>query len=203
LGRALGRALRGDAEAASSGQTTAGEVNYKRPGQTTALPADEAAGGAVVRSQVAETLQRDVGLILNEQIAGSVPQGYAGHHLISIHLADGSIAMQRAAQLGYNINRGSNGIALPTTLAESQASGLPLHSGRHLSARHAGSADAFVQQRLDALDARVRAGTITDQELLAEISRVEDATRQALRTHQARLQTNDPHWRPSQQGSEQ
>jgi len=106
--------------------------------------------------------------------------------------------MQRAAQLGYNINRGSNGMALPSTLAESQASGLPLHTGRHLSARHPGSSDAFVQQRLSALDVRVRAGTIDDATLLAEIGRIEAATREALRANQIRLQANDPHWRPPQ-----
>jgi hypothetical protein len=111
--------------------------------------------------------------------------------------------MQHAARLGYNINRGSNGMALPASMAESEASGLPLHTGRHLSARHPGSADAFVQQRLSALDARVQAGTIGDEELLIEIGRIEDATRQALRTNQLRLQMNDPHWRPPQQGNGQ
>jgi hypothetical protein len=104
--------------------------------------------------------------------------------------------MERAAQLGYNINRGSNGMALPSTLAEAQASGLPYHGGRHLSARHTGSADAFVKQQLDALDARVRAGTISDPEILSEISRIENATREGLRTNKLRLQSNDPNWKP-------
>jgi hypothetical protein len=142
------------------------------------------------------TLKRDAGLVLNEEIDGGVPKDYEGHHLISLHLAEDSKAMQRAADLGYNINHGPNGMALPATLAESQKSGLPYHGGRHLSARHAGAADAFVKQKLDALDIRVQAGQISDLDLLREVSKIEDATREALSSNKLRLQSNDPHWKP-------
>ncbi|WP_162655973.1 polymorphic toxin-type HINT domain-containing protein [Tuwongella immobilis] len=162
-----------------------------------ATDAAKIARSNISRSTVVGTLKRDAGgYVLNEQIVGGVAKNYEGHHLISLHLAENSGAMLRAAELGYNINRGSNGIALPSTLAESQASGLPYHGGKHLSVRHAGSADSFVKLKLDALDARVRAGTISDQELLSEIGLIEDATRVALRTNRLRLQSTDPHWKP-------
>ena len=117
-----------------------------------ATDAAKIARSNISRSTVVGTLKRDAGgYVLNEQIAGGVAKNYEGHHLTSLHLADNSGAMLRAAELGYNINRGSNGIALSSPLAESQASGLPYHGGKHLSVRHAGSADSFVKLKLDAL----------------------------------------------------
>jgi len=140
------------------------------------------------------TVNRQSGF--NEEILGGVPEGYAGHHKISVHLAEKSDAAKRAAVLGYNVNRGSNGIALPTTIDESISSGLPLHSGRHLSARHPGSSDAFVKSRLDELDELVRSKKLDGDDLLEAMRKLEDEIDSALRSNQIRLQSNDPHWRP-------
>jgi len=142
------------------------------------------------------TLARDVGLVLNEQIAGGVPVGYAGHHLISLHLAAKSTAMQRVMELGYNINRSNNGVALPMTVEEATATGLALHSGRHLTARHLGSADALVLRELSALDALYNAGHIHDANLPMKVWNVENRIRCALLDNRVRLQSNDPNWRP-------
>ncbi|MCB9685981.1 MAG: AHH domain-containing protein [Alphaproteobacteria bacterium] len=142
------------------------------------------------------TLERDVGLVLNEQIAGGVPSGYAGHHIISIHVARDYGVAVRAAELGYNINRSSNGIALPTTLEEAISSGLTLHSGRHLSARHEGSADQLLHSLFGDLQARYDAGEVDDSELLDAMTTIEDTVRLAIEENAVRLQSADPHWQP-------
>lgn len=140
------------------------------------------------------SLGRDDGLTLNNEIVGGVPNGYAGHHMISVKIADQYSVMHKASEMGYNINRGSNGIALPTTSELAIESGLPLHNGRHLSARHPGSADNFVHGQLAGLQSRYDLGQISDGDLLSEISKVEDGIRDALVSNQVRLQSADPHW---------
>ena len=126
---------------------------------------------------------------INANIVGGVPDGYAGHHLIGIVEANNYPVMQQAAELGYNINRGSNGIALPTTVDESVASGLPLHNGRHL-----GEYTDFVDSQLSRLQNRYDMGVISDDRLIGEVGNVEDTIRQALLNKQVRLQNADPHF---------
>ncbi|QMV14626.1 Cell wall-associated polypeptide CWBP200 [Vibrio spartinae] len=142
------------------------------------------------------TLDRDVGMKLNDEIEGGVPVNHAGHHQVSIKIAQEYPVMNRAAELGYNINRGSNGIALPTDIGTSLETGLPLHTGRHLSARHEGSADALVHREMNALQRKYDRGMIDDSNLISEIGNIEDRIRLALKTNQVRLQAADPHWKP-------
>jgi RHS repeat-associated protein len=141
------------------------------------------------------SLDRKNGVVLNKQIAGGVPKGYEGHHLISVHIAKDYGAMHDAARMGYNINRRQNGIALPSTIREAKRSGLPLHKGRHLHAGHAGSADQLARRKLGALQNRRDQGLIDDSELMDEVGRVEDAIRDALENRRVRLQAGDPHWK--------
>ena len=140
------------------------------------------------------TLERDVGLTLNNEIEGGIPEGYAGHHILSIKIAQQYSVMDRAAELGYNINRGSNGIALPTTLELSKESGLPLHTGRHLSSRHPGAADKLVHEKLQEIQTKYDSGKLSDQELLDSVSEAESSVRKSLTSNEVRLQATDPHW---------
>ncbi len=142
------------------------------------------------------TLDRDVGMKLSNEIKGGMPVNHAGHHQISIKITQEYPVMNRAAELGYNINRGSNGIALPTDIGTSLETDLPLHKGRHLSARHEGSADALVHREMNALQRKYDRGMIDDSNLIGEIGNIENRIRLALTTHQVRLQSTDPHWKP-------
>ena len=135
-------------------------------------------------------VERDRGdgvlLTLLQSRDSKVRAGYQGHHIVPVSSAQGSSALRRAADdLGYDINRAENCIALPATVEESLATGLPLHSGRHLS-----EYTDFVEGLLDDLDRR--AGNLSDTELLDEIAKVEDQIREGLIDGTLRLQNADP-----------
>jgi hypothetical protein len=85
---------------------------------------DELKGSARAGSTQAGTLQRGN---LRANIVGGVPEGFAAHHIIAVAEARQFPVMHRAADLGYDINRATNGIALPRSLAEAQQAGLPAH----------------------------------------------------------------------------
>ena len=78
-------------------------------------------GGNLLSSR---TLDRDKGLKLNDEIVGGVPPRHAGHHQISINIANNYPVMHKASDIGYNINNGSNGIALPTDINMSRTKDL-------------------------------------------------------------------------------
>jgi hypothetical protein len=124
---------------------------------------------------------------INANIVGGVPDGYAGHHLITVDDANNFPVMRRAAALGYDINRGTNGIALPTIPAEALRTGLPLHSGRHLA-----EYTDLVRNELGRLQTRYALGRIDDTRLISEITRVENRIRAQLTSNQVRLQSTDP-----------
>lgn len=145
-------------------------------------------------TQVQGSLKRDVGLKLNDQIESGVPEGYAGHHLIGIAIAGKYTVMHHAADdLGYNINRGRNAIALPTTVEESARKELPLHNGRHL---HLGDADAVTKLELGRLQRRFQLGRVPQDALVEEIGRIEDRLRKGLLEHEFKLQVDDPNFKP-------
>ena len=126
---------------------------------------------------------------INKNIAGGVPEGYAGHHLIGIAEAGKYDVMKKASELGYDINRGTNGIALPTTIAESLKTGLPLHNGRHLK-----EATNYVNKQLTKLQTAYDTGVVTDKNLLDAVSKVENKIRDALLGRKFKLQNADPHF---------
>jgi hypothetical protein len=82
------------------------------------------------------------------------------------------------------------------TVQEAVATGLPLHSGRHLTAEHPGSADALVLRELNTLDTLYNSGQIHDAVLLMQIWKVENMVRYNLLNNNVRLQANDPNWNP-------
>jgi RHS repeat-associated protein len=141
--------------------------------------------GQVLAHNCGGGLKRDQAeLIAN--ITGGVPDEYAAHHLLPVSVAKKSAAVRRAArEAGYNINRGRNGIALPTTDAEALATGLPLHRGGH-TREYMGLARAKVR----ALDRRLRG--LSREELAEEVGLIEDSMREALLTDRIRLQNIDP-----------
>ena len=126
---------------------------------------------------------------INKNIVGGVPEGYAGHHLIGIAEAGKYDVMKKAAELGYDINRGNNGIALPTTIAESLKTGLPLHNGRHLK-----EATNYVNKQLTKLQAAYDAGVVTDKNLIDAVGKVENKIRDTLLGRKFKLQNADPHF---------
>ncbi len=142
------------------------------------------------------SLKRDDGLRLKDQIEGGVPEGYAAHHLITVNEAKDSIALQKAAEAGYNINHGHNGIALPTTAEEAERTGLPLHSGRHLT-----EYTTHVSEWLEILDEEYiraeKSGKPWSQEQLFDrINMIEDAIRKEITLHKIALQNDDPNKTP-------
>ncbi|MCE5994853.1 AHH domain-containing protein, partial [Pseudomonas sp. KCA11] len=119
----------------------------------------------------------------------TVPPGYAAHHLIPTNVVNKSSLIQEAMKRGlYNPNGASNGSPLPTTSAESLASGKPLHSGGHL-----GSYYDTARNRL--MIAEQKIGTLaaaSDKELLRKIGAVERSMRMSLGSDTIRLQSKDP-----------
>jgi len=95
----------------------------------------------------------------------------------------------QAVSLGYNINRGRNGISLTTIVEESLASGLPLYSGRHLK-----EVTMFTNKEMRILQSKYEMKAIKDSELPDKIGKVEDKIREALLGQQFKLQNADPHF---------
>lgn len=85
----------------------------------------------------------------------------------------------------YNINAGSNGVALPTKASESLASGKPLHSGNHL-----GTYYSAIQNQLDRITPQLK--QLSDSDLLGKINGIENRTKTALEQDALRLQSTDP-----------
>ncbi|MEN4825192.1 RHS repeat-associated core domain-containing protein [Pseudomonas sp. P39-UII1] len=119
----------------------------------------------------------------------TVPPGYAAHHLIPTNVVNKSNLIQEAMNRGiYNPNGASNGSPLPTTSAESLASGKPLHSGGHLGSYY----DAARTRLLGAEQKLGSLATASDQQLLKKIAAVERSMRMSLGSDSLRLQNTDP-----------
>ena len=81
--------------------------------------------------------------------------------------------MQHAAELGYNVNNGHNGIMLPNKRELAKELGIPYHpkGGRHTIATYTGS----VRERLRRLERMYAEGSVTDATLLDEIASIEES----------------------------
>ena len=195
VGSAIGAGFRaivgGGARSATRAADAAASDAAATGGDAGAGAADSAAADTTVAARAPPTrgtLERSPSL--NRNIVGGVDTaaGYRGHHLIPVSEAQQFDVMQHAADtLGYNINRGSNGISLPSKVAESLATGLPLHNGMHLSAYF-----ALARTRLGALQRAYDAAAVTDSTLLEEIAIIEDGMRSDLVNDRIRLQSADP-----------
>ncbi|WP_418942145.1 AHH domain-containing protein [Pseudomonas putida] len=97
--------------------------------------------------------------------------------------------IQEAMKRGiYNPNGASNGSPLPTTSAESLASGKPLHSGGHLGSYY----DAARNRLLIAEQKIGNVATASDKTLLKKIGAVERSMMMSLGSDTLRLQNTDP-----------
>ncbi|EKT4525033.1 RHS domain-containing protein, partial [Pseudomonas putida] len=119
----------------------------------------------------------------------TIPPGYAAHHLIPTNVVNRSALIQEAMKRGiYNPNGASNGSSLPTSSAESLASGKPLHSGGHL-----GSYYDAARSRLMIAEQKIgNIAAASDKELLKKIGAVERSMRMSLGSDTLRLQNTDP-----------
>ena len=113
-------------------------------------------------------------------IVGGVPDAYEGHHLISVAQAQKYDVMHYAAtNLKYNINRGSNGIALPgRTMSDADIieSKLPYHGGKHQPGY-----DALLNKRLTKLNDKFNAGLLDDSAITSGIASIENQMRSNLK----------------------
>ena len=134
-------------------------------------------------------LKSGVGLYLYPNLQRGVldiyaPEGWAKHHLIPVSEAQKSTALQRLAEAGiYNVNRASNGIALPTNEIESIVLKRPLHNGGHLGGYFDDVGGRLRQ--LDAIQDR-----LTNSQLLEEVSLIEEIIRSDILNRNLRLQKN-------------
>lgn len=100
---------------------------------------------------------------------------YQVHHLIAVSEAGKFGVMERAAELGYNVNRKNNLISLPTTIEEALRTKLPLHSGKHHNSYFGAVAD-----QLQNLQKKYDAGKVSDSNLLNKIGEIENNIRERL-----------------------
>jgi len=121
--------------------------------------------------------------LLAKNLGGRIP-GYTPHHLIPIAEAPKHDVMKRAAELGYNINRGRNGINLPNTPELAMEAILPYHPPR---GNHSSAYRGPVNDRLKELQDGFDAGIVTEANLLEEIGKVEDSIRADLLNGTLRL----------------
>ncbi|MEL6554066.1 MAG: peroxidase family protein [Cyanobacteria bacterium J06621_11] len=117
--------------------------------------------------------------------------GFAKHHLISISVAQEFDVMKFAAgDLGYNINRRSNGISLPTKEDLAIRYNLPMHTGGHLDTYY-----DYVRGQLFSLQRQFDTGKISKNSLVSRISRIESLIDRDVRSLKVQLQHDDPHFR--------
>ncbi len=126
----------------------------KRPGTT---------GGPLI--EITKNLERDK--VLSHF---PVENGFAKHHMIPIHVAQNFPVMRLAAKkLGYDINRGSNLIGLPTDRGVAATRNLLLHSGGHLPSYY-----KYVSKQINKLQNAFDKGAIKESDLLSSIEKIED-----------------------------
>ena len=101
--------------------------------------------------------------------------------------------MKRAEELGYDINRGSNGVNLPNKPGLAKDLNLPYHPqrGRHRVDTYTGPVD----ERLQTLQQRYDDGLLSDNNLLEELQKIEGSIYDNLMSGKLRLNSRYP-WYP-------
>ena len=127
--------------------------------------------------------------LLARNLGGRV-ENHTPHHLIGVAEAKKFDVMTRAAELGFDINRGSNGINLPNDPSLAKQLNLPYHPmrGRHRIDTYTGPID----ERLRNLQQRYDDGLVTDGTLLDELRKLEDSIRVDLLRGELRLNSQYP-----------
>jgi hypothetical protein len=151
----------------------------------------KANGHSITSENVTGTLEREVDHgVLGSRIEGGIPEDHTPHHLIGIKEAGQFPVMEKAAELGYDVNRGNNLIALPNTEALAKELDMPYHpgNGRHTIKTYVDP----VRQRLTDLQRRFDAGLVDESSLLSEIGKVEDGIRANLLDGSLRLNSKYP-----------
>ncbi|QDT78555.1 hypothetical protein Mal35_20040 [Gimesia maris] len=122
------------------------------------------------------TLKRNDDL-LAANLGGQL-EDHTPHHLLGVAEVDRYPAMHSAAELGYDVNRGSNGINLPNDPDLAKNLNKPYHPkrGRHSKRNYTGP----VNQRLERMQQAYDQGAVTDATLLFEIRKIEDSVRSDL-----------------------
>lgn len=130
-----------------------------------------------------ETLARNDDL-LAKNLGGRL-KDHTPHHLIGVAEAQKFDVLTRAAELGYDINRGTNGINLPNKLDLAKELNLPYHPKRwrHRVKTYTGPID----DRLIEFQRRYDKGLINDSTLLDEIRKLEDSIHDDLIIGKLRL----------------
>lgn len=100
---------------------------------------------------------------------GGLEQGFQAHHLVMSSMGKDSLALKYLAEKGlYDINRASNGIALPSSEFLALADELPMHLGSHGKIYK-----EAVSAELNALDIAYRRG-VSDASLMKRIGIIEN-----------------------------
>lgn len=118
---------------------------------------------------------------------GGQQVGYQPHHIIPCAMRNRFQVITIAEGLGYDINGKNNGIALPTTVAESKRTGLPLHSGGPLNIYM-----NCVNSLLSELQTKYENSDALSVDLCEELRVIENKLKNALKTHQIWIQAQDP-----------
>jgi hypothetical protein len=125
---------------------------------------------------------------------GGCPANSQAHHLMPC--AQRNIrALNRAAELGFNINGAINGWCLPTNASDPRVTGqekLPVHC--NWDACHS-QYNRCAESLLRTLDRDYETGVVNDCNLCDAVSRVIRALRTALANHTIWLNNNDPNRR--------
>ena len=120
---------------------------------------------------------------------GITDADYAAHHLIPVAEARESAAIKHAIEnLGYDINRVENGIALPSNVNKALQTGELLHSGSHPDY------SKLVRGDIASLDTVFKAGKLSNNDLMREISRIENSYRALIESKAVQLSKRDPNF---------
>ncbi len=134
---------------------------------------------------------------LDDRIGGKVGDGMQAHHLISCSVAEKSIFGLAAAESGYDINRASNGILLPSSRQKWQAvkkSGtpLPLHRGNHINEYYNLVEIILRRKETQVRTAMEQKKNWSDVKVVDEMEGAESAIGESLLNYEITLSHKDP-----------
>lgn len=153
------------------------------------VQAEKSKGEPVWVHNSCEGLLRDDEMLADN--LGGRKEGYTPHHLLGVAEVQRYPVMAVAAEeLGYNVNRGNNGINLPNTLELAEDVNLPYHPqhGRHSPSTYTGP----VNELLGKLQTAYDSGAVPKPELMNEISNIENSVRSRLLSGELRLNSRYP-----------
>ena len=129
---------------------------------------------------------------------GGPEDNHAAHHLIPVSTASEALLMKAGAESGYDINRASNGVMLPTDPAIAKKLKKPLHKGGHLGEYFDTVRAMLAAQEQAARRAHAASKPWSEVKLLGAIGRVESTLKRRLLDLKdpLKLQSMDPLKKP-------